>query len=188
MPPNQNKIIVDINVYFRLAQSIRPLLQEPFGPNKYCLYVLPELTEEYNKSPRLKNSFSWFTNNEYVKNRECKWYLNKNQKTDIIETFKFIRDTSVDIAPDVSRVDIKCLAYAYILKIPVATDDSGMIKLAEEFDIKIFKLLEILKLMLDNNHIEMKKIREIAAYLKYLPDLPKNFTIDYKQIFQEDSP
>ena len=42
----QSKILIDSNVYFRLAQSIRPLLQVEFGKEKYCLYVIKGLQEE----------------------------------------------------------------------------------------------------------------------------------------------
>jgi hypothetical protein len=47
-------IIVDSCVYFRLAQSIRPLLKNPFGKEKYCLGVIQELDKEYGKNPSLK--------------------------------------------------------------------------------------------------------------------------------------
>jgi len=29
------------------------------GKKRYCLYVIKELQDEYNRSPRLKNAFSW---------------------------------------------------------------------------------------------------------------------------------
>jgi hypothetical protein len=49
----------------RLAQSIRPLLGESFGQEQHCLYVIKELQKEYDKNPRLKNSFPWVNNAEY---------------------------------------------------------------------------------------------------------------------------
>jgi hypothetical protein len=67
----QYKILVDTNVYLRLAQSIHPLLKNPFGDKKYCLYVLPDLSTEYNKNSRLKDSFPWFKSDEYFTNRDC---------------------------------------------------------------------------------------------------------------------
>jgi hypothetical protein len=39
----QSKILVDTNVYLRLAQSVKPLLFVPFGDKQFCLYVIPEL-------------------------------------------------------------------------------------------------------------------------------------------------
>lgn len=54
----ESSILLDSNTYFRLAQSIRPLLNIRFGDENNCLYVLKELQDEYEKNPRLKNSFS----------------------------------------------------------------------------------------------------------------------------------
>lgn len=48
---SQSRILLDSNAYFRLAQSIRPLLNAPFGKDNYCLYVLKELQDEYEKNP-----------------------------------------------------------------------------------------------------------------------------------------
>ena len=47
----QTKILFDSNAYFRLAQSIHPLLQVEFGKEDYCLYVIKELQVEYDKKP-----------------------------------------------------------------------------------------------------------------------------------------
>lgn|SRR5664280_730841 len=66
---SEGRILVDSNAYFRLAQSIYPLLNVEFGDRRYCLYCLKELQDEYNKSSRLKNAFSWVNDPEYVKNR-----------------------------------------------------------------------------------------------------------------------
>lgn len=54
----QTKILIDSNAYFRLAQSIHPLLQVEFGPETYCLYVIKDLQAEYDRNPRLRNAFS----------------------------------------------------------------------------------------------------------------------------------
>jgi hypothetical protein len=45
--PSQD-VLLDSNAYFRLGNSIRPLLQQSFGsaPN-YSLHVLAELDDEY---------------------------------------------------------------------------------------------------------------------------------------------
>lgn len=50
-------IIVDSCSYFRLAQSIRPLLKTPFGKEKHRLGVIEELDKEYEKNPTLKHKF-----------------------------------------------------------------------------------------------------------------------------------
>ena len=74
----QTKILIDTNTYLRLAQSIHPLLKNPFGKNEYCLYILPDLYQEYKKSPRLKTSFAWVENEDYVINRN--WEHPKSKK------------------------------------------------------------------------------------------------------------
>jgi len=50
-------IIVDSCSYFRLAQSIQPLLKKQFGKEKRCLGVIKELDKEYERNPTLKNKF-----------------------------------------------------------------------------------------------------------------------------------
>ena len=184
----QSKILVDTNVYLRLAQSIHPLLKTPFGKQNYCLYNLPEMADEYHKNPRLQSSFPWFPNDEYSDNRNCHWSLKKKQHTEIEDAYDFILDSSYDLAPNISRVDLKCLAYALVLNIPVATDDAEMIKLADEFEINTITMVQLLKLMLDNGHITLENIRTIAGYLMQINDLPKNFKGDYKLTFFEELP
>lgn len=57
-------IIVDSCAYFRLAQSVRPLLKIPFGKEKHCLGVIQELDDEYRKTLRSNtNSTGWAETN-----------------------------------------------------------------------------------------------------------------------------
>jgi transcription initiation factor IIE alpha subunit len=74
------------------------------------------------------------------------------------------------------------------LKIPVVTDDSDMLEVAKEFNIKTYKTLEILKLMMDKKFITMEKIRSIASYWIYQNDTPKSYRKDFKRIFLENPP
>jgi hypothetical protein len=53
-------VLLDSNAYFRLGNSIRPLLQQSFGSSPQCsLYVLAELDDEYATSVRLRHKFEW---------------------------------------------------------------------------------------------------------------------------------
>jgi len=63
-------ILVDSCSYFRLAQSIHPLLKTPFCEEKHVLGVIKELNIEYNKNPSLKHKFFWVTQPEYAENRK----------------------------------------------------------------------------------------------------------------------
>jgi hypothetical protein len=185
---SEGRILVDSNAYFRLAQSIHPLLNVEFGDRRYCLYCLKELQDEYNRNPRLINSFSWVNDPEYVKNRSHLLKITREEKLEIKRAYEFIHDYVRNIHPGVSKVDVLCLAYAEQLCIPVVTDDEEMRIAAGAYDIKTLKTLELLKLMLDCKYINIKKIKEISAYWIYLNDKPKDFNIDYKRLFGETPP
>lgn len=73
-----------------------------------------------------------------------------------------------------------------VLKIPVVTDDSDMLVLAQEYEIATMKTLELLKLMLDERHIDNARIDSITAYWDYSKDFPKDFFKDFKAIFGRD--
>lgn len=184
----QTKILLDSNAYFRLAQSIHPLLQVEFGQEDYCLYVIKDLQTEYDKNPRLKNAFSWVNDAEYRENRACKLNISRKSRREIEQAFDFIRNHARDSHPETSKVDIKALAHAYILDIPTVTDDSDMLDLAQDFNIKTLKTLELLKLMLDCRCIDMAVVRQIASYWIYENDRPKSFSADYRMLFKEPPP
>ena len=184
----ERKILVDSNAYFRLAQSIHPLLGVPFGRESYCLYIIKQLQTEYDRSATLRNSFPWVNEAPYVKNRSNRLSVTRDEKTEIQRSFDFICDYVRSVRPGVSRVDVLCLAHAEVLKIPVVTDDGDMIDAARDFEIQVCKTLELLKLMLDCGYVDMSKIREIAGYWRYLNDCPKDFAIDYRRLFGENPP
>ena len=185
---SQRKILVDTNVYFRLAQSIHPLLKEEFGAEQYCLYVVKELQQEFNKNPRLRNKYPWVNKPEYAENRSCRLQISRKEGKEIGEVFEFIFDHARTTYPGVSRVDVTILAHAYVLGVPVATDDGDMLSLAQDFDITTFRTLDLLKLMLDCDHIDIPKVREIVTYLTYVNDKPREYRRDYKKLFGEDPP
>lgn len=55
----QTKILLDTNAYRRLAQTIQPLLFDPFGKKEYTLYVIKEFQTEFNRQKRLTRIFPW---------------------------------------------------------------------------------------------------------------------------------
>ena len=184
----QSKILIDTNAYFRLAQSIRPLLKVEFGEEEYCLYVVKELQLEFDRNPRLRNKFRWVSDPEYSENRSHRLQLSRKEKKEISQAFDFIFDHARTAYPGLSRVDMTILAHACILGIPVVTDDGDMLALAKDFEIQTFRVLDLLKLMLDCKHIDMQKVREISAYLSYANDKPREYGRDYKKLFGEDPP
>jgi hypothetical protein len=184
----ETRIILDTNAYFRLAQSIRPLLNTAFGKQNFTLYVLKELQVEYDKNPRLTNRFAWVNDPEYVSNRSQRLALKAKEKSEIKRAYDFILDYVRNVHPGVSKVDVLALAHAELLAIPVVTDDDEMRQAAKDYGIKTLKTLELLKLMLDCNHIDMAKVREIAGYWAYFKDIPKSFKADFKKLFGEEPP
>lgn len=181
-------IIVDSCSYFRLARGVRPLLKIVFGRRKYCLGVIEELDKEYKKSPTLKNKFFWVSQKEYSDNRRNCFSPNLSQRSEINHAFFFIREFARESQLGVSEVDITGMAYAYVLKIPIVTDDSDMLEVAKEYEIKTYKTLELMKLMMDSGLLRMKEIRSIVSYWIYQNDTPKSFRKDFKRIFSEDPP
>jgi hypothetical protein len=119
----ETRVILDTNAYFRLAQSIHPLLSTAFGKQKYTLYVLKELQVEYDKNPRLTNRFAWVNYPEYISNRSQRLTLKIKEKPEIKRAYDFILDYVRNVHPGVSKIDVLALAHAEILAIPVVTDD-----------------------------------------------------------------
>jgi len=48
--------------------------------------------------------------------------------------------------------------------------------------------LELLKLMLDADHIDMKKIQSIVSYWRHIKDTPGQLTQQHKELFVSDPP
>jgi hypothetical protein len=181
-------ILVDSCAYFRLAHSIHPLLKVEFGEEKHKLGVIQELQKEYDKNPTLQNKFYWVDEPEYAANRKSCFSLTREQKADIHNAFYFMRDTSREEELGVSKVDLTALSYAYVLGIPIVTDDSDLITLAKEYEIVVFRSLELLHLMYKASHITKRKVREIASCWVYLNDTPKSYKDDYERLFNEPAP
>lgn len=180
----QSKILVDTNAYLRLAKTIRPLLFEPFGDNEYCLYVLPELNQEL-ENRKLQSKFHWVDEEEFAANRKYFPKISNKQKNSIQQTFEYLWDHVQTELPGPSKIDALYIAYALELKVPVVTDDQDMIKLANEFDAQVMPTLELLKIMLDCGHTDMKTIDGLCDYWRYIADLPANFKSDYDHLFSK---
>lgn len=193
----QNKILIDSNCYFRLAQSIRPLLKTEFGlTKKYCLYIIDGFEGEYLISPRLKSNFYWADQEDYRNNRDRKISRTKNQAKEINTLFDFIWDASQNYeyeGGEISKarkklppgpIDCDGLALAKILCIPIVTDDHDMSMLAIEFEIEVWSTMKLLNFMLQEQHIDLIKIKEICHYIQTNRDIPINFSDDKEKYFR----
>ena len=183
----QSKILVDTNSYLRLAQSVKPLLFVPFGDKEYCLYVIPELNIELDRQ-NLENKLPWVNDPEYKQDRQHYPVISNKQKKAIQTTYEFVWDYVVTELPGPSRVDARYIAYAIELDVYVVTDDEDMITLAKEFGAKIMRTLDLLKLMFDAGHIDMKKIQSIVSYWRHIKDTPAQLTRQYKKLFGSEPP
>jgi hypothetical protein len=187
-PRSQTKILLDSNSYFRLAKGIHPLLFQEFGDQRYCLYVLPELQREYDRQPRLRAKFPWVDDPDFRANRQRQPKLSKQQKRALDTTYDVLWDHVQTTLPGPSRVDVTVLTYGYVLGVQVVTDDGDMRALGTVFGISLMTTVELLALMHACGHVDMAKVRAVASYLAYLPDLPKGFAADYLRLFGEAAP
>lgn len=180
----EKKLLIDSNSYFRLAKSIHPLLHNTFGKEfYYTIYILKECDQEYSKSQGLQNKFRWVNQKEYSDNRK-KSFLDCTLYDDAIcNNIRFIKIHAAEQYLNVSEVDIKYLATALELECILVTDDNYMINIANEFEIQVMSSLELLKLMLVTNKIDINKVKEITDYWLYTKDTPKKFKQDCKRIF-----
>lgn len=184
----QSKMLTDTNSYLRLANSIRPLLCVQFGDENYCLYVLPETSAEIEKSSRLKTKFFWALTEEHCVERSQTVTMSRQQKKLIADAYSFIWDHVESELPGPSRVDALYLAHGYVLGFPVVTDDRDMHALANVFDIRTQKTLELLRLMVDSTHITIAGASAVVAFWHYNQDLPADFRMDLPVIFDGQIP
>jgi len=178
----QSKILVDTNAYLRLAKTVHPLLFSPFGDNEYCLYILPELNQELT-SYRLINKFQWIEEDEFVENRNHFPTIGRKAKNSIHQTLSYLWDHVQSELPGPSKIDALYIAYALELNIPVVTDDQDMVELALAFDCQVMPTLELLKIMFDCGHTDMKTINGLIEYWLYIDDRPANLKKDFARLF-----
>ncbi len=182
------KILLDTNTYLRLGNSIRPLLNDPFGENKYSLFIHKELQLELDRSSRIQNKFYWINEEEYVHERKNVISSSKKEKAEIDNAYDFIWNYQKDNGYSISREDIYCISASYILDVILVSDDIDLIQVAKEFEVIVMSTLELLKLMLENKKLEKTEIPTIISYWKYIDDLPANFQKDYNKCFNETPP
>lgn len=190
----QVKLIVDSNSYFRLAQNIHPLLCRPFGKSEFTLYILAELNDEFRRSPRLKNKFHWVAESRYAENRSRSISLSKEQKLEVETTYEYLWEHVKDAflkphGKGPSPIDTRIVAIALVLGIQVVTDDRDMIQLAEEFEVQQITSMGLMKLMLDEGHIDDEKVDQVAEQWVYDRDTPGgDWKKEFKKLFGRKAP
>ena len=184
-------ILLDSNAYFRLACSVRPLLGDEFGPDKCTLVVIPQLAQEFRRSSRLQTKFEWVLEPEYVENRARHTLTSPKKCREEIElTCSYVAGRAEELGLTVSPVDCWALASAHVLRLALATDDTGMQALAGDLQLgaKLLTTLELLKLMLDARRVSLGDVVTIVQYWQYNRDLPRNAREDYLRLFGTPMP
>lgn len=175
MPPPK-LFILDSNAYFRLAVSIHPLLGQKFGKSpkeQYVCRVIAQLEREFTRNPRLQNKFPWVSKRTYQENRTAeKLNIAPRQFSEVAAAQSYILAAEKEHGCNISFVDAFALAIGFVKGQPVVTDDRDMCAVAAALGIEVWGVLQVLKLMLDEGRIDLKKVIEIAQYLDYENDLP----------------
>lgn len=185
----QTKILLDTNSYLRLAQNLHPLLFEPFGNQDFTLYAHKDLKDECLRQPRLAHKFDWITLEKYEENRKRPLTMSKAEHAEADQNFDFIWAQVETDGLTTSKIDVRILATAMALGIRVVTDDQGMLELAAEYGIDTWTTLELMKQMLDADHIGMEQVRRVVDQWIYEKDLPaKALRKPYRRFFGEDPP
>ena len=153
-----------------------------------CLYLTDEFEREFARSQRLRSKFPWVGEPEYRENRDVRLQIGRKQRRAIRPAIEFIGDQADADALGVSAVDVSVLGHATILEIGVVTDDRDMRALGSSFGVEVMSTLSLLKLMLDAGHIDLARVRQIAAYWRHERDLPAKFGRDYRRLFGEPPP
>lgn len=185
----QTKILLDTNSYLRLAENLHPLLFQSYGEERFTLYVHKDLKAECLRQPRLANKFDWITLPNYEENRRKSLTMSNAQHLEVEQNFDFIwgQVESEGLTP--SKIDTRILATALTLGIRVVTDDQAMLDLAGEYDIATWTTLELMRSMVDAEHITMDQVRRVVEQWVYDGDLPaKVLREPYREFFGEDPP
>jgi predicted nucleic acid-binding protein len=130
------------------------------------------------------SKFPWVEDEEYRDNRKHLPRISKKDKKSIEDTFDHIWDYVVRKLLGPSKVDALYIAYALELDVPVVTDDKDMTQLAQDFEANVMPTLQLLKIMLDCGHTNMKTIDGLIEHWRYIGDRPANMESDYKKYFK----
>ena len=69
--------------------------------------------------------------------------------------------------------DLKALAVGFARQIPVVSDDRAIRQVADAHTIDCWLTLDLLKLMVDCNRVDLAKVKEIIEYWNHENDLPR---------------
>jgi len=190
----QTKILVDTNAYFHLAQNIHPLLCKSFGAKDFTLYAHSDLKNELRSVTRVKGKFTWVKEEKYQEALGRSVTIPKKLLPEIEFNCNYMWQHALDEFHDPngkgpSEVDTRILATALALDIAVVTDDRDMIQLGNDFEVQQMTSLGLMKLMFDEEHINIEKVECIVEQWQYDEETPhRDWRNEYELLFGQKPP
>lgn len=173
------QVLLDTNIYLRLAKRIRPAVGLEFGQVPYVLVILKAVEDEVHRNARLRFSNPWFDEPEFANERLAKQTrLTAAEKQEL----KLVQDVLLGtVQLDIGKyttgrsppgaTDCWLLAYGQVKNAVVVTDDLGMHTLASDFGLKVWHGFELLAKLRTAKVVDNDLIREIYDALERNGDL-----------------
>lgn len=185
--------LLDTCAYFRLSQTLVPILGLDLGRPPIKLKLIPDFHKEFEKNPRLTNKFFWASIEPHTSDqKKGQLRLNQARKKQIDNTYQFMASEARDKKLQTSYIDMRSAAIGLEYDIPIVTDDKDLRKLIEEFAENRFKwvsTIEILHLLMTNGHLDIGRVEAVVTYWMMNNDVPSGtWHLDYKAFFNREIP
>lgn len=165
---------------FASCETKKAVARNTVWTEAVCSEILKEVEKEVVRSSRLQFRYPWFDSPELTSERIAKRVrLSKGEKA-TVEAAKSVLPAHVRENLDSytskgrsrpSPTDCFCLAFGQVRSAIVATDDLGMYRLADVFEIKVWHGYEPLKKMLTAKLVNRELVQEIYVALEQNDDL-----------------
>jgi hypothetical protein len=177
-------LLIDSCSYFRLAQSLHPILGNPSRLSNYNILIHLSFHNEFNNNSDLTTQFHWANQPEFISNRGNSCIsLPSDREIELMRAVTSINAEKRRSHSNISKVDIFALSSAYVLNIPLITDDLDMEAMAKEFEIECMNSMEFLNYWHSNRAIDDAKLLELFEYWEYSNDCPAGYKLDRGRYF-----
>ena len=174
-------VLLDTNIYLRLAKRIRPLLGTQFGDKNYDITILKDVEDEVHRNSTLSYYYPWFDADDLAAERMAKQVrLSREDKIKLGNAQSVLHKSVqgddrylIENRSPPSKTDCRVLAFSQIREAVIVTDDLGMHLLAEEFELPVWHAYELLEKMLLAKVIDAVLIRSIYDALENNDDMTK---------------
>lgn len=192
------EVLLDTNIYLRLAKRIRPAVGRQFGQVPYVLVILKAVEDEVHRSPKLRFKNPWFDEPEFAQERMAKQTrLGEPERLEM----KLVQDVLMGtVQLDIDKysshgrsppgaTDCWLLAYGQVKGAIVVTDDLGMHTLAAETGLKVWHGFQLLAKLKTAKVVDNALVREIFDALERNGDMTETWLKakhrDFARIFGE---